>query len=322
MKKNKTIIVVSPGNSGGGAIHDYLLSRNDFTSPFFGEEFRLIVDPYGIENLFQNFYKNFSLNNSSEAFYQFKKYCYHLSKLKLGKVRKLIYGKKFYKESINYLNSIQIISYRGLPQFKSIGLDLKNEFILKFKRKYFGKKNHEHNLYKMSIPVDKKLFIYETKRYLKKICLINKTNKNVVLDQATNFWNPDIAFKYFDNLKIVLVTRDPRSIFYSMKSRASNAYPGYDIKKFVKWYQEIMSIRKKLKKKYKDKRILEIQFENFINNFESEKNKIEKFLGTKKEYLSSFDFQKTKKNVYKAKYLLTKSDQKFIEKKLKKYLQW
>ena len=55
----KIIITVSPGNSGGGAVHDYLLSRKDFVSPFQGEEFRLINDPYGIDNLHQNLFKNF-----------------------------------------------------------------------------------------------------------------------------------------------------------------------------------------------------------------------------------------------------------------------
>ena len=32
--KMKTVIVLGTGNSGAGAIHDYLLSREDFQSPF------------------------------------------------------------------------------------------------------------------------------------------------------------------------------------------------------------------------------------------------------------------------------------------------
>ena len=70
--KNQIVIIITSGNSGGGAIHDFLLSRFDFTSPFQGEEFRLIADPYGIENLYNNFINNFSLNNSSEAFTNLK----------------------------------------------------------------------------------------------------------------------------------------------------------------------------------------------------------------------------------------------------------
>ena len=71
----KTIIVSGSGYSGSGSIFDYLSSKNDVYTPYYGEEFRLINDPYGIENLFQNFYKNFSINNSSEAINNFIEYC-------------------------------------------------------------------------------------------------------------------------------------------------------------------------------------------------------------------------------------------------------
>ena len=40
----KTVIVLGTGNSGAGAIHDYLLSREDFQSPFAGKEFRIVND--------------------------------------------------------------------------------------------------------------------------------------------------------------------------------------------------------------------------------------------------------------------------------------
>ena len=104
--KNKIVIVVSPGNSGGGAIHDYLLSRNDFVSPFQGEEFRLIIDPYGINNLNEKLFKEFSLNNSSEAFNQYEKYCFNLQKLKKTKNQKKIYGNNLYNLSKKFENLV------------------------------------------------------------------------------------------------------------------------------------------------------------------------------------------------------------------------
>ena len=57
----KTVIVLGSGNSGAGAIHDYLQSRNDFQSPFKGKEFRLVNDPNGLDELYNNLYKNFSI---------------------------------------------------------------------------------------------------------------------------------------------------------------------------------------------------------------------------------------------------------------------
>ena len=43
----KTVIVLGSGNSGAGAIKDYLMSRDDFQSPFIDQEFRIINDPDG-----------------------------------------------------------------------------------------------------------------------------------------------------------------------------------------------------------------------------------------------------------------------------------
>jgi len=323
--KNPTVIVSSIGNSGGGAIHDYLLSRQDFVSPFLGEEFRLISDPYGLENLHLNLYENFSLNNSSEAFINFRKYCFYLKNLKSSKNNnRLIYGKKFSNLVLEYLRNIERLTYKGIPQFKSISLDYNKKLSFKLKKKLFGIKNHEHNFYKMTLPIGEKKFINHTKKFLISIFrsnIKNLKNKNIILDQSTNFWRPEISFKYFDKLKIIMVSRDPRSVFYSMKFRQSYAYPGYDIKTFVIWYKEVMKKKKYIKKKYKNS-ILEIKFENFIQKFSSETKKIERFLNLKKKIKNSFDFEFSKKNMFKAKNNLSKDELNFIKKELKNYLQW
>jgi len=321
--KNKVVIVVSPGNSGGGAIHDYLLSRNDFISPFQGEEFRLITDPYGINNLEKKLFRDFTLNNSSEAFHQYEKYCLNLQNLRSSKNNNLIYGKYFYKLSKNYLNNISQISYKGIPQFKSISLDYKKNLLFRLKKKFLGYKNHEHGNYEMKIPVSRKKFDNETKKYLfsifKSNCK-NFKNKNIILDQATSFWKPEIVNNYFDNLKIIIVTRDPRSVFYSMKLRGSYAYPGYSLEKFIRWYDELFK-KKKILQKRKPKNVINIKFENFfIDN--SCKLKLEKFLKVPSLTSKNFNFNFTKNNIYKAKKNLSKYELNCIERKLKEYLQW
>jgi len=324
--KQKFVIIVSPGNSGGGAVHDYLYSRDDFESPFLGEEFRLICDPYGLEQLYKNLYSNFSINNSAEAINEFKKYCFNLQKLKSEKTenREFIYGKNFYKISLDFINNIKFLEYIGLPQFRKISLKKHEDFNFIFKKKFFKIKNYDHELYKMYLPVNEKKFLELAKKYLINIFKSNLKNfkrKNIVLDQATSFWCPEIAFQYLNNLNIIIVTRDPRSVFYSMKSRGSFAYPGYDINIFINWYRSIMQKRKKIKNKFK-KNILELKFENFVNNFEYEINKVNSFLKIKNEKKIKFDLNFSKNNVFKAKFNLDKSELKLIEKKLKEYLIW
>ncbi len=321
--KNKVVIVVSSGNSGGGALHDYLLCRDDFISPFQGEEFRLITDPYGINNLENKLFRDFTLNNSSEAFYQYEKYCFDLQNLRSNNNKKLIYGENFFELSKKYLNNICLINYKGIPQFKSISLNFKENLSFKLKKKFLGYKNHEHGIYEMKIPVSRKKFDHETKKYLisifKSNCK-NFKNKNIILDQATSFWKPEIANNYFDNLKVVIVTRDPRSVFYSMKFRGSYAYPGYNLEKFVRWYDEIFK-KQKILQKQKPQNVINIEFEKFFNN-SNYKLKLEKFLKVQSFTPKNFDFNFTKNNIYKAKKNLSKYELNFIERKLKKYLQW
>ena len=67
-----------------------LMSREDFQSPFGNQEFRIINDPDGINDLYFNLYKNFSINNAANAIYNFILFinnCYHS---RLNKKKKFI----------------------------------------------------------------------------------------------------------------------------------------------------------------------------------------------------------------------------------------
>ena len=73
------VITIGTGNSGCGAIHDFLLKNTEYKSPFLGEEFRLIDDPEGIINLYYNFFRINSINNPSNAIMRFKNYINNLT---------------------------------------------------------------------------------------------------------------------------------------------------------------------------------------------------------------------------------------------------
>ncbi len=319
----KFVITSSPGNSGGGAIHDYLLSRDDFESPSNGEEMRLISEPYGIENLYKNFYENFSINNAAESVFQFENYCKNLKNDKWLKSKK-VYGDKFYKFTQQFIKEIKSVEYVGLPQYKRISLNNLDNLKSKINRKLFKHKHNQYKSFKMILPVKKKIFIESTKKLLLNYFnakIKNLKNKNIILDQATNYWNPCVAFKYFDNLKIIQVNRDPRSIFYSMKSRGSFAYPGYDLKLFISWYKKILKINKHIDKIYK-KNIMQINFEDFVLDFDTSSKKINNFLNIKKIKNIDFDLENSKKNVFKAKKFLPKNEIKILEKNFKYNLLW
>ena len=324
----KLVVTISTGNSGGGAIHDYLIKSTKYKNPFKGQEFRIMDDPDGILNLYHNFYKNCSINNPSNAIMRFKNYIDNLVNLKINIKNEniKIYDKEILLLTEKYINSITTLNYNAFPQFMAIQTSFFKKKFFNLKKKFF-KLSNSHSLFKMYLPVKEDIFLKQSKIYLKKIIKIQSGNKKLnylVLDQALNMLNFKEIFSYFDDVKIILVTRDPRGIYNSMKTRKSAAYPDDSLKVWTDWYDQTIKkfydYKRKIPKKY-SKHILEIKFEDFVRNYEKEQKKILKFLDIGK-INNDFDIKKTEFNVFKARKELSNFEKNYIKNKLSKYLQW
>jgi len=322
------VITASPGLSGAGLIFDYLLDRNDFISPFKNypdkdqqSEFRFITDPGGLNSLYNGFYKNFSVNNCAYVYDEFNKYLNKISKLTIveNNKKKKLYNNYFFSEIEKFKKKIIKNSYYGLPQFHRLGLNKKDKLVWKITNRF--RSAQQSKFLQMVLPVDEKIFINESKKFVDKVLYLNVNNKrkNIVIDQGANFWKPELSTIFYSNKKIILITRDPRSIFASIKSRKSLSYPGHNINIFIDWYQSIISRIRSFKNA---KNILLIKYENFIINHDSESKKLLKFLKIKKINKNRFNIDDSRKNIYKADNVLTKKEKHLIETKLKKYLQW
>ena len=315
----KSVIVLGTGNSGAGAIRDYLMSREDFQSPFGNQEFRIINDPDGINDLYFNLYKNFSINNAANAIYNFMLFinnCYHS---RLNK-RKRIYNKNIINLTNNYINKIIKVEYNGAPRFYLDKIDNIKKINFYFSRFILKKKAKNIKLLKMVIPVTENKFLKFTEKYINQILKMGKkfnSKKNIVVEQGGNFWKPNTSTIFYGNKrKVIVVFRDPRAVFSSMKKRNSLSYPGNDIKVFVKWYEGIMS---KIDKNEHDK-IIKIKFENFFENFNTESKKLCKSLEIKYNTKHKFNLKNTLKNLYKYKNYLTKKEINYINKNLSKHI--
>ena len=325
----KVVVTVSTGNSGGGAVHDYLIGNTKFKNPFKNEEFRLLDDPDGILNLYYNFYKNRSINNPSNSLMRFKNYISDLSKLekKIKNKRVKIYNNKILSETDKYIQSITTYDYYALPQFIALQSNYLKKKYYNIKKKIFNLKQNS-NFFKMYMPVNEDIFLKETKKYLFKLIknqFENNNSKHIILDQAVNIWNYSEIFSYFDDVKIILITRDPRGIYNSMKTRQSRAYPGHHgVKSWSLWYEllikKYLNYKKIVNKKY-SKKILEIKFEDFVLNYDREQTKILNFLNIKKNN-NNFEIEKSKFNAFRANNELSNFENNYIKKKLKRYLHW
>jgi len=328
---NKSILVNGTFRSGSGAVNDYLSSRKDFSNPLGDNEFRLVSDPMGLQYLFNICYNNPGLLSSAYGFDEYRKFVYNLQKYTVylaPGVQAKLYNKRLIELTNEFIKKITKLNYYAMPHYSRIRLNFSSQirYSLALKLK---KENHETKFTNIIVPKDKNTFIKEAKIYLEKVItkatINNVKNKNIVLNNAIDVFNSIESSKYFKNPKIIIVLRDPRDIFSSMKVGKAGAAPYYDVNIFINWYKHFFC-GKDFKKILDNKKILKINFENFINNFDKENIRLCNFIGVKRQFKlvdkSNFDIDISKKNIGKSKKNLSKNEITKIEKKLSKFLKW
>lgn len=315
----KIFIVLGSGNSGAGAIHDYLLSRDDFFSPFKGKEFRLVNDPDGLDELFNTLYNDFSINGSANKLNNFNIFTKNYFYSNYNNKNKIL-NKQFLNLTKYFISQIIKIQYNGSPQFFFDKINLLKKINFYFKRFILKKDSKNIELLKMIIPVSKEHFIEESQKYLYEIFRLSdkfEEKKNIVIEQGGNFFNPIESTKYYgSDREVIVVTRDPKAIYWSMKRRQSLAYPGHNIKLFVKWYKSVME-----KVNFSENNnVIHIKYENFFLDFENQKKILCSRLNIDPKINDNFDLNFTKNNLFKFQEKLIDDEKRFIDNELKDYV--
>lgn len=322
----KYIIVLGIQNSGSSAVHDYLADRDDCEIPFGANEFKLPVDPMGLHNLYLNFYKNYSFMSASNARYDFLNYTNQLENYSVyisKGVKKKLYNKNFDILSKKFIDNVTKSKFYGRPEFSNFKISKFENFLQKIKKNYYS-------FFPIIIPQKKEKFIIEAKKYINNIMENNlqkklKKNSNIILNQAINIFDPIESSNYFENRKIIYVTRDPRDMFSSMKSHQSGASPCENVNLFIEWYKYYFD-NDTFRKNLKHKDVIHVKFKDFVINFDKENLRICKFLGIKSKFKFKknnrlFDLRVSRKNLTKYTNYLSKYENNLIQKKLKKFLQ-
>ena len=330
----QTAIILGTHNSGSGLIHEYLSSREDFYSPLGHNEFRVGVDPGGVHYLFNEAYNNKGFFTTSYAVNNFFKYVNNLEnskEYKNNKTKVNLYNSNLLVEAHNFIKKVTKVHFYALPHYQRINLSVFDKIKIKINKKILNKNFPESKVGSILIFKDKKYFLSEANKFLNKIILSknkdkNKKIKNVVLNNAGDILNPIETTQYYTNPKIITVTRDPRDIFASMKSRESLSTPWYNVDIFIDWYNACF--KNNIFLKSKNKKILNLKFEKVIFNFNKENKKICKFLSIKentklnKMKYFNFNVQASKKNIGKFKKVLSSLEISKIEKNLKSFLNY
>lgn len=325
-------IITCTGYHGTGSslITDYLKEFEEVDS--LGDfEFRFIQDPNGIADLEDRILKNNSRLNSDRAIYEYLKLVKILNSNYTNKFwKKSFYKKKFnnnfLKYSEEYLEKLVDIEWEGYwHDFEFRNFSLKNRVknfiitLLSYKFKKVNKIKNKKMYY--SYPIEN--FYKETKNYLNRLFSEISDKQILALDQLVPCCNVNRYLNYFEDIKIIIIDRDPRDIYIlNKKIWKDSVIPCEKVEDFIKHFKVIRKHQK-----YEDentKHILRIRFEDSIYNYKNTMKKINKFLEidnlVHNEPKKYFDPNKSINNtqLFK-KYLDYENDIKKIEKELKEY---
>lgn len=331
----KIITCAGYHGTGSSLITDLLKEFQGIKS--FGEyEFRFLQDPNGVGDLEERILNNNSRLNSDRAIYDFKRFIKKLLKRNYLKFyRRNIYDKVFNKKFENisneYISSLIDLHWKGNWHdfdfrdrnfFSKVSYFIKrnlHKIFVKFFKKYYLQ-----NFFDMyySYPTEKK-FSNMTKQYLENLWEATETTeKTLVFDQLVPVCNISKYVKYFNNIKVIVVDRDPRDIYVLSKYFwEDEVLPTEDIDVFIKHFK---LLRKSQQFEKEDRNtVLRIKFEDAIYKYEETLFEIKKFLNLKEEHIKKFKYFDPKKSINNTQIFknnfVNQKDIKKIEKELSEY---
>ena len=315
--------------TGSSAISDFF-SEFDNCKSLGDVEFRFVQDPDGISDLEYNLVENPHRHNSSNSIKRFIK----ISKFNNGgpfsKRYSRYFGKNYKTLTEKYVQNISSLICRAWWHVDQIN---KGRAVYLFDRivskvsSLFSKYRENlspscHNELAYYSNVSEEEFLKYTKEYTDDLfSCVSKGSDFLLADQLVPPTNIDRYLRYFKDIKVIVVDRDPRDLFYiENKFYRWGIIPHRNVVEFCKWFR----ITREQALKTKSSKALYLRFEDFVFNYEKTSKIIMDFVGISCEQhvrpLSFFDPEKSKRSIG-----LYKNDNRFksqieyIEKELKEY---
>lgn len=281
--------------TGSSAVTDFL---GEFDCVYFmGDyEFRFVQDPGGIADLEYNIVENYHRHNSGHALKRFKKNIDFLAGGRIIKKYEPFFAGQFKKLSYEYIDSLTAFKYKGywhqdvidkgkVVWFTERVLDkILNRVIVPIIR---GRNNIEpmsihllRNEYTYVPFSDPDVFYANTKRYIDQLFEIaNKENKEyIMVDQLVPPSNTEKYCRYFDDIKIVAIDRDPRDVYLMEKFVFKGGIVPLDnIDDYCKWYE--LTRRHRETEHDDPNKVLRLQFEDMVYHYDDSVKVIADFLG-------------------------------------------
>lgn len=275
------MIITSTGYyySGSGVITDLIKECDDiYVNDRF--EVRLAHDPDGLSDLEYNLINNPNRHNGSTAIKRFLRSADKLDHVFFLNRYNTKVDPDFMRHTLSYLDEIICLQYPGLYHYdiweKSKLAYIVNAVIKKIthdKKTILGK--NAKNYFGI---FDEEKFLESTQRYTFNVLNgLNATNLvDMFFEQLVPTTNISRYIRYFDDIKVIVVDRDPRDVFLLGKYKLNDKVMPKDITEFCDWYRwnRDISNRNEL-----PKCAIKISFEDLIYFYDESVNKVLEHIG-------------------------------------------
>ncbi|HAT4217980.1 hypothetical protein P5E41_10250 [Clostridium perfringens] len=290
----KVISCASYYGTGSSAITDFF-SEFDNVYSLTNYEFRFLQDPDGISDLEFNLIENHNRHNSGHSIKRFKKLVDFNAGTFFNKRYEPFFNNQYKQISYDYIKELTDFSFNGywFYDFYDRGKLFYYRKMLpgKIYRKLFPSKSESsfkkilpNEITYCSHPSEEK-FLRCTRAYVSKLVKIaNKDNKPyIMVDQMVPPSNVSRYTRYFEDIKVFVVERDPRDVYllakYVWKARV---IPTESVELFCQWFRYTRLHRKT--EKYNSENTILIQFEDLIYHYDETIQKIMTWVGISAEH--------------------------------------
>ena len=273
--------------TGSSAVTDFFSEFDNIVS-LNDSEYRLAWDPDGISDLEFNIVQNNIRTNMPYAIDRFIAFTKMLGSLRWYR----IFGDGFQRATKQYLSDITELKAHSYWHRNRIdkgrlfyAMDRGYSF---FRKKLTGGKEGSRSLLagrKIAYfsAVSEEEFLEATRRYMDTLFGgVSKGAQILMVDQLVPPTQTGRIVRYFNDIKAIVVDRDPRDVFLFDKTRwKSHKIPTETAEDYVKWF---LITRKYSSPENEDKsRILRIRFEDMIYHYEETAKKLMDFVGVEEK---------------------------------------
>lgn len=341
MVTNKMKIITTTGffNTGSSAITHILKEIESVYVPDNLYEMRLLYDPDCISDLEYNLVENAHRQNSSHALKRFKKYIDFNSNNLLNHHYNKMFRNDFKNISYKYIANLTKFNYYGFSHIDKYDkgkmfwfLDriyikiIKTLFLNKRRPKFIKPTLLSSKTLQYGTIYEKKEFYNVTKNYIGELfSLIKNNNEFIAIDQLVPATNVDRYLNYIPDdyqTKVFIVDRDPRDLFVTFKYfNKEKGIPCKKVEDFCEWFA---LTREQAAKQYDSNKVMRVQFEDLVYDYEKVRKNILTFVGIDTKYVATFKCFNPDKSINNTqvwyRYPQAKKEIEYIESNLSDYL--